>query len=294
MNGRTTTITTCLLALALAVPAYAIAKDNDIDQGKFESWSDTKENIKNNLDGRQDPNEGGAVSASNCQLVIAAEVSVASLASSSALALVSDEDEVVITEFPEDLDDEEDVLDAETADSGCIADVGPVLIDLITATGWGSSSPHGSVTDLVGALSGGHGRNGGGNQNDIDQGRFEMNAETEENVMNEWELDQGDGEDTDDSALAASNCQAIIGARLAVLAAAVGHADATIEDSDTVTITGAEDARTSGVGFSGFEEDELTQFTADNDQTATASCDQGIESITILIRPETATIPPRS
>lgn len=292
MNARMTILIAGMLATAVALPAFAGAKDNDIDQGKFESTAETEDNIHNDWDLDQESEGDSAFSAANCQWITVVEVAITSFASGSAIALIGDEDEVAITEIPDDLDESEEALTAEFTNSTCSQPIGPVLIDITTSAGWGTASPHGSLADVVGALGGGgRGGSGGSIDNDIDQGRFEMDAEMKDNILNEWTYDQ-DNDYGGNDAMSASSCQGIVTARAAVLALALGDAEANIEDSDSVVITGAGD----GVGTSDFtfnetEPGEFEQVTVENNHVAYSWCTQTVESVTILIRPETEISP---
>lgn len=296
MNARTNILLTCLLAIALAIPGVALAKDNDIDQEYLKAKvENSEENVNNEWDSYQYADHGSSLSAANCQLVVAAEVSIAALAATSALGIVNDEDEVVITATPSENGNHgfRDSLDAENSSSTCTTPIGPVLIDLTTTGGWGSASPHGTLSDAMLALSGGHRGGGGGPQNDIDQEHIKTSVELDDNVHNEWYSDQQTGEGGN-SAVSAANCQAIIAARVSVLAVALAGAEASIEDSDQVAITGAQGLGASDVGFSEIEGADSTTLTIENNHTSTSSCLQSIDSITILIRPDTTTLPPRS
>lgn len=280
---RTHILIALLVGASFGIPGYAVAKENDIDQKYLRSEVErSDENVANEWDAYQDADPGSSIAASNCQLLVAAEVSVAALASTSALAVITDEDEVAITEFPRRLFHLGDALDAESATSSCDTPIGPVLLDITTSSGWGSPAPHGTLMDAVSALGGGKKGGSGGLSNDLDQKRIKSGVELDENVHNEWYLDQYD---YGNSALSAANCQGILAARVAILGVATSTAEARIEDSDSVVITESDGLGTRDVGFDEVDGARTRAFTLANNHDSTSSCNQPIESITIAVRP---------
>lgn len=286
---------TGLLALVVAIPASVGAYGNSVDQGKFESYADANEVFSNEWTTTQggysndmiSASYGGswdaAFSAANCQLLVAVDVHVATIAASSALAVISDEDEIVATGGGYLLPLLLGLLSNETADADCDTPVGPILIDVTTSSGWGEPAPFGALGDAIDALSGGR---GGSQGNKIDQGRFYMDADVDDVVHNEWHLTQS----VSSGAAAAANCQAVIAVHDSFVAAALGSAESRIEDSDSIVTT--DDGAYAGTAQdTGNHELPLA---LDNDHTATDSCNQAIESITIIVRPEGVTIPPAS
>lgn len=233
----------------------------------------------------------GAVALTNCQLIVVGDAWVGAISVMSTLGVITDEDDTRELDAPifplsrgiGNLD-----LDAETANSTCDTSAGPIAIHVAVASDFGNPAPlGGSIAGaLTAASQGGWWRDyDASHDNTITQEYLDADTYQGDVITNDAYMDVGGY-----GAVAISNCQGIVAAHVGVFSVAMVSSEARIRDDDTT--------RDVDLGAEPTAVDvELTPRTLDveieNDSTATSSCTQTIESITISVG-GSSRLPPQS